>query len=60
MGITVLKLQSEHLAAAFADVLGPENVVYDEDLNLKYADGRFYTDENLLPVNEFFARFWAE
>lgn len=58
--ITVPKLQSERLAAAFSDVLGAENVVYKEQLNLKHADDRFYTDENLLPVKEFLNQLWNE
>lgn len=57
--ITVPKLQSERLAEACADVLGSEYVAYAEQLNLKHADDRFYTDENLLPLKEFLDRLWA-
>ena len=58
--ITVPKLQSERLAAAFTNVLGTANVVYKEQANLKHADDRFYTNENLLPVKKFLDQLWGK
>ena len=56
--ITVPKLQSVRLYNVCTAALGAENVTYIEQQNLKHADDRFYSPENLEPVKEFLESLW--